>query len=190
MGSFPYVIRVFVVCHLTVRREYFFSVSALTALSSGCLILLREGDTIVRILQHTDTITSIQRRDANIFIGDTAGNITFLYFFQILENMPFEEWTVEEVAELIAVIGSPTAAAAILESRVDGRTLMAPNFLTLLSADCTPDGLNLNPEQCKWLLTEINKRRKDTTHTPEKSRRGHQISPAEPISEIVTIGLL
>jgi hypothetical protein len=120
----------------------------------------------VRILQHTNTITAIQRRDANIFIGDTAGNITFLYFFQILENMPFEEWTVEEVAELIAVIGSPTAAAAMLESRVDGKTLMAPNFLPLLSADFTAGGLNLNPDQCKWLLTEINKRREDTIHTP------------------------
>jgi hypothetical protein len=79
----------------------------------------------VRILQHTNTITAIQRRDANIFIGDTAGNITFLYFLQILESTPFEEWTVEEVAELIDIIGSPTAAAAILESRVDGKTLMA-----------------------------------------------------------------
>ena len=29
MGSFPYVIRVFVVRRLTARREYFFSVSAL-----------------------------------------------------------------------------------------------------------------------------------------------------------------
>jgi hypothetical protein len=80
-----------------------------TDLSSGCLIFLREGDTIVRILKHTNRITTIQRRDSNIFIGDTAGNITFLYFFQILEDMSFEEWTVEEVAELMTVIGSPTA---------------------------------------------------------------------------------
>jgi hypothetical protein len=120
----------------------------------------------VRILQHTTGITAIQRRGSNIFIGDTAGNITFLYFFQILENTPFEEWTVEEVAELMTAIGSPNAAAAILECRVDGKTLMAPNVLPLLSADFTDGGLNLNTEQRKWLLTEINKRRKDTIHTP------------------------
>ncbi len=119
----------------------------------------------MRILSHTNRITVIQRRDSNIFIGDTAGNITFLYFFQILEYTPFEEWTVEEVAELMSVIGSPAAATAILECRVDGKTLMTPNFLPLLSADFTDGGLNLNPEQCKWLLTETNKRRKDTIHT-------------------------
>jgi hypothetical protein len=42
MGSFPYVIRVFVVCRLTVRREYFFSFSHLTLENMQSIEL--EGD--------------------------------------------------------------------------------------------------------------------------------------------------
>jgi len=42
---------------------------------------------------------------------------------------------------------------------------MSPEIVPLLALDFTAGGLKLNSEQRKWLLVEIKKRRKNTTHT-------------------------
>ncbi len=59
MGSFSYVIRVFVVRRLTVRREYFFSVSALLA----ALWAVQDSAIGKEVIQPRNVIAYRGRRD-------------------------------------------------------------------------------------------------------------------------------